>query len=57
MLVATDDLYRSGITDEILDIRTFYEKQFLARGLAIHYLKFKLPNEKILHEPPGEDEG
>lgn len=57
VLVATDDLYGSGITDEILDIRTFYEKQYLARGLAIHYLKFRLPNEKILHEPPGEDEG
>ncbi len=57
VLVATDDLYGSGITDEILDIRTFYEKQYLARGMPIHYLKFRLPNEKILHEPPGEDEG
>ncbi len=54
---ATDDLYHSEYATDILNIRTFYESQFLAEGLPIHYLKFKLPHETIIEEPPGEDEG
>ncbi len=57
VLVSTGDLYQSGLADEILDIRTYYENQYLAMGLPIHYLKFRLPNEKDILEPPGEYEG
>lgn len=39
-LKATPDLYGSGMADEILSIRTFYESQFLSEGLRIHYLCF-----------------
>jgi len=56
ILVSTDDLYHSGLADEILDIKTFYERQFLQQGMPIHYLKFRLPHDKHIEEPPGEEE-
>ncbi len=34
----THDLYGSGITDEILSIKTTYEKKYLEQGLEICYL-------------------
>lgn len=34
----TGDLYASGIADEILSIRTFYEKQWVERGIPVKYL-------------------
>jgi tRNA (guanine-N7-)-methyltransferase len=54
--VQTSDLYHSGLTDDILDIKTFYEQQFLARGMNINYLCFELPNEKTIIEPPETEE-
>ncbi len=51
----TDDLYHSGI-DEDLSIRTYYEQQWLDRGLSIKYIKFRLPQEGELHEPEVEIE-
>ena len=51
----TDDLYHSGI-DEDLSIRTYYEQQWLDRGLSIKYIKFRLPQEGELHEPEAEIE-
>ncbi len=40
----TTDLYGSGAgADEILQIRTYYEQQWLDRGLTIKYLCFRLP--------------
>ena len=41
-------------TDDILNIRTFYEQQWLARGLTIKYIKFELPHEGELIEPDVE---
>ena len=52
----TDDLYHSGLVDDILSIRTYYEQQWLDRGLNIKYLKFHLPQEGILEEPDVEIE-
>jgi tRNA (guanine-N7-)-methyltransferase len=52
--VCTDDLYHSGIVDEILGIRTYYEQQWLDRGLSIKYMKFHLPKEGELKEPDVE---
>ena len=52
----TDDLYHSGLVDDILSIRTYYEQQWLDRGLNIKYLKFRLPQEGVLEEPDVEIE-
>lgn len=56
ILVDTDDLYNSGIDDEILSIKTFYEQMFLKEGKAINYLKFKLPDTEISDTPLSEPE-
>lgn len=58
-LVQTDDLYHSGLDDKILSIQTFYEQQWLDRGLNIKYLKFVCrertewiePEVEIEHDP------
>lgn len=52
----TDDLYHSDIVDDILSIRTYYEQQWLDRGLTIKYIKFRLPQEGSLDEPDIEIE-
>ncbi|MGM9841775.1 MAG: tRNA (guanosine(46)-N7)-methyltransferase TrmB [Candidatus Limisoma sp.] len=54
--VDTDDLYHSGLADDILEIRTFYERQWLARGLTIKYIKWHLDAETQLVEPDIEIE-
>lgn len=50
----TDDLYHAGFTNDILDIKTFYEQQFLDQGMKINYLCFELPHDKIIEEPEEE---
>lgn len=52
----TDDLYHSGLDDDILRIRTYYEQQWLDRGLSIKYIKFHLPQTGELTEPDVEIE-
>ena len=53
----TDNLYgdfTDSCTDEmrrILSIRTYYESQWLARGLTIKYIRFHLPHQGVLAEP------
>lgn len=54
--VITEDLYHTGLADEILSIRTYYEQQWLDRGLNIKYIKFHLPQEGELEEPDVEIE-
>ena len=54
--VNTDDLYASGAADNILDIKTYYEQQWLSRGLTIKYIKFHLPHDAALVEPEIEIE-
>lgn len=44
VLFRSDDLYHSGLVDDILKIQTFYEQQWLARGLNIKYVKFECPD-------------
>jgi len=51
----TDNLYNSEYLNEILQIRTFYEKQWLERGIPIKYLAFKL-NSKDYSEPDSKPE-
>lgn len=52
--IDTNDLYHSDVVDDILSIKTFYEKQFLEQGKPITYLKFKLNNSVQLEEPEEE---
>ena len=47
----TDDLYHCGWADPLLSIQTFYEKQWLMRGLTIKYIQFKLPEGISWVEP------
>ncbi len=54
--VMTEDLYHSGLAGDILNIRTYYEQQWLDRGLNIKYIKFRLPHEGVLREPDVEIE-
>lgn len=44
LLEANNDIYNSekAIDEEITSIKTFYESQFLAKGMPITYLKFLL---------------
>lgn len=56
ILVDTDDLYNSGIDDDILGIKTFYEQQWLERGKSIKYIKFVCEPREQLIEPDIEIE-
>jgi tRNA (guanine-N7-)-methyltransferase len=56
VLVQTDDLYHCGLADEILSIQTFYEQQWLDRGLNIKFLKFICEPREQYIEPEVEIE-
>jgi tRNA (guanine-N7-)-methyltransferase len=56
VLFETEDLYNSNIVDNILGIKTYYEQQWLARGINIRYLKFELQTRNQLIEPDIEIE-
>jgi tRNA (guanine-N7-)-methyltransferase len=53
----TNDLYGSNISEDILSIRTHYEKIFLKSGLKICYLSFKLGKDKILEDDALKTKG
>jgi tRNA (guanine-N7-)-methyltransferase len=55
ILAETNDLYNSEILTETLQIKTFYEKQWLSRGITIKYIAFKL-NRYEFSEPEIEIE-
>jgi tRNA (guanine-N7-)-methyltransferase len=55
IILNTEDLYHSEISDEILNIKTYYESGFLAQGMNITYLCFALPHEKEIQEPACKD--
>ena len=56
MLFDTNNLYQSDIESKVLTIQTFYEKQWLKRGLNIKYLKFAPRKNKEWIEPDVEIE-
>lgn len=56
LLADTDNLYAAFAGDPILDIRTYYEQQWLNRGLTIKYIAFTLPHGSELSEPDIEIE-
>ena len=45
LLEANEDIYGSGISNEVTQIQTFYEKKWLEHGTKIRYLAFKLNPE------------
>ena len=53
---STSDLYSSGAGSDLLNIRTYYEQQWLDRGMKIKYMRFRLPQEGVLSEPDVEIE-
>lgn len=57
VITDTDDLYHNypGL-DDILNIRTFYEQQWLERGLTIKYISWSLDHTSPLSEPQVEIE-
>lgn len=40
----TEDLYKSELADEVLSIKTYYEKKYLKTDKNINYLKFSFDN-------------
>ena len=52
----TPDLYNSDLNDSILDIKTFYEQQWLSRGITIKYIQFALEKRNEFIEPDVEIE-
>lgn len=58
VLFRTEDLYHTDGLDEhtrsILGIRTYYESQWIERGMNIRYMKFALPGQGSLVEPDVE---
>ncbi len=58
--VCTDDLYHAdknlfdAETQRILAIQTYYEQQWISRGLNIKYMKFRLPHKDEFIEPDVE---
>ena len=42
VLYSSADIYRVQVRDEVLNIKTYYEKMWLEEGKAITYTKFKL---------------
>ncbi len=55
----TEDLYHDPLPDAeagLLDIQTYYEQQWMGRGIPIKYIRFRLPRTGPLREPDVEIE-
>lgn len=57
LVKSTDDLYSGNFSDEILSIKTHYEKLFLKDGLKINYLTFRLDKDKPQEDVPFKTQG
>jgi tRNA (guanine-N7-)-methyltransferase len=56
VLCHTDDLYHSPVADDILSIQTYYEQQWLERGITIKYIRFICEERETYIEPDIEIE-
>jgi tRNA (guanine-N7-)-methyltransferase len=54
---STNNLYIENFSDDILSIKTHYEKIFLKDGSKINYLSFRLDKEKILEDGQFKTKG
>ncbi|HIX54515.1 MAG TPA: tRNA (guanosine(46)-N7)-methyltransferase TrmB [Candidatus Sphingobacterium stercoripullorum] len=41
IITATTDLYKEGLNDPVLEIKTYYERMFLAQNSKINYLQWR----------------
>jgi tRNA (guanine-N7-)-methyltransferase len=57
LVSSTNDLYSENFSDDILSIKTHYEKIFLKNGLKINYLSFRLDKEKIIDDASFKIQG
>jgi tRNA (guanine-N7-)-methyltransferase len=57
ILRQSSDLYGDNFADDILSIKTHYEKIFLEDGLKINYLEFRLEKDKIIKDAASKKEG
>jgi tRNA (guanine-N7-)-methyltransferase len=53
---SNDNLYASDLNDPILSIKTYYEQQWLDRGMSIKYIRFLLDKRADFIEPDVEIE-
>lgn len=56
VVFCSNDLYASDLNDPILGIKTYYEQQWLERGLSIKYIQFSLEKRDEFIEPDIEIE-
>lgn len=56
LLAISEDIYApgAGVAAEVTDIQTYYEQQWLERGISIKYIAFALPADGDLTEPDVE---
>jgi tRNA (guanine-N7-)-methyltransferase len=55
LLIDTDNLYDSDYFTDVLAIKTHYEKMWNREKKTIKYLRFRLPAQGQIIEPPYED--
>lgn len=56
VLIETNNLYESNLVDDILSIKTFYEQQWIGRGIDIKYIRFECVDKDEWQEPNIEIE-
>ncbi|MDD4971944.1 MAG: tRNA (guanosine(46)-N7)-methyltransferase TrmB, partial [Paludibacter sp.] len=56
VVFSNDNLYASDLNDPILGIKTYYEQQWLERGITIKYIRFILEKRTTFIEPDVEIE-
>jgi tRNA (guanine-N7-)-methyltransferase len=56
ILIDTADLYASEYYNNILAIKTHYEKIWNKENKTIKYLRFRLPNNLVLNEVPVDED-
>ncbi|AFD09154.1 tRNA (guanosine(46)-N7)-methyltransferase TrmB [Solitalea canadensis] len=42
LLANTNDVYNSALLDDVLQIKTYYERKYLSQGKNINYVRFRL---------------
>lgn len=53
--LVTSDLYAAHLPDNFPEIQTFYEKMWLAEGLKIKFIRFKLSLNHAIEELPDQN--
>ena len=51
-----EDVHGQEVVSDVLQIRTYYESQWISRGITIKYIAFNLPAKEKYEEPDVEIE-